>query len=76
MLILARMPLELELFPPAQLRVASDELEYLRQEADILRALSGIDPEAVLPQAARVSPRFRYLAKDSAYLRDKKKYHT
>jgi hypothetical protein len=68
--------LELECFPPAPLRVATDELAYLRQEAAILRALQGIDPAAPLPQAARVSPRFRYLAKDSAYLRDKKRYHT
>jgi hypothetical protein len=67
---------ELELYPPPSFRVAAEELVYLRQEAEILCVLRGIDPDAPLPQAARVSPRFRYLAKDSAYLRDKKKYHT
>jgi hypothetical protein len=67
---------EPEVFPPVALRVAAEELAYLRQEAEILRVLRGIDPEAQLPQAARVAPRFRHLAKDSAYLRDKKKYHT
>jgi hypothetical protein len=68
--------IELEAFPPPAFRVATDELDVLRQECEILRVLHGIDPTAPLPEAAHVSPRFRHLVRDSAYLRKRKTYHT
>jgi hypothetical protein len=44
-------------------------LQQLKTEAEIHRAVHGIDQDAPLPPAAHVAPRFRYLAKDSEYLR-------
>jgi hypothetical protein len=58
-----------DVWPRPEFRVACDELQFLRNEAEIQRLLHGIDADAPLPRAARVAPRFRHLAPDSAYLK-------